>query len=157
MSNTVELHVPQESQTQGFKPLDEVVWHAWVQKNDLQDKQRAASSIKAVTWASIAVLIAAAVVSPYILAPYVYAYEVVVRSVIALGAIVIMFESLRVRQYAFTPLFAGIVLVFNPVFPRFVLSGNWPIVITSTLPFIASLVWMNEKAQRATVSTSASA
>ncbi len=61
------------------------------------------------------------------------------RFAIGLGAIVIMFESLRARQYAFTALFAAIVLFFNPLLPLFALSGNGLILFASVLPFVASL------------------
>jgi hypothetical protein len=155
VSNIVDLRVPEKSKTQEFKPLDEAIWRAWVEKNDLQDKRRAAARIKAVTWASIAVLMATAVVSSYIFAPYVSTYQAVVRSVVAIGAIVIMFESLRARQYAFTAPFAGIILVFNPVLPAFAFSGNGLILFASVLPFVASLVWMKERPRRVAVHRSA--
>jgi hypothetical protein len=154
MSNIVGLHVPQKLETQGFKPLDEAIWRAWVEKNDLQDRQRAAARIKVVTWASIGVLMAAAVVFSYIFTPYVSTYQAVVRFVVALGAIVLVFESFRARQYAFTALFAGITLLFNPVLPAFALSGNGLILFASVLPFVASLVWMKDRPRRVAVRTS---
>jgi hypothetical protein len=102
---------------------------------------------------SIGLLMIAAVVCSYVFTPYVSAYQAVVRFAIGLGAIVIMFESLRTRQYAFTALFASIVLLFNPVLPTFALSGNWVILLASMLPFVASLVWMKERTRRAAVTS----
>jgi hypothetical protein len=96
-----------------------------------------------------------AVVSLLVFAPYVSAYQVVVRFVIALGAIVIMFESLRVRQHAFTALFAGTALLFNPVLPTFALSGNLPMVVKSALAFIVSVIRMRERTRTIAISTSA--
>jgi hypothetical protein len=104
-----------------------------------------------VKWACIGVLMVTAVVSSYVFTPYVSAYQAVVRFAIGLGAIVIMFESLRARQYAFTALFAAIVLLFNPVLPTFALSGNGLILLASALPFVASLVWMKDRTRRAAV------
>lgn len=146
---TRDLHEPHEHSS---KPLDEAVWRTWLNKNLLQEKQRAATRIKAVKWVCVGVLISTAVMSPHVFAPYVSAYQAVVRFVIALGAIVIMFESLRVRQYAFTALFAGTALLFNPVVPTFALSGNWPMVITSALAFVASLIWMRERTRTIAIS-----
>lgn len=60
----------------------------------------------------------------YVSSPYVVAYQTVVRFAIGLGVIVIMFESLRTRQYKFTALFGAVVLLFNPVVPTFALAGN---------------------------------
>jgi hypothetical protein len=64
-----------------------------------------------------------------------------------------MFESLRTRQYAFTALFAAVVLLFNPVLPTFALAGNWVILLAGVLPFVASLVWMKERTRKAAVPT----
>jgi hypothetical protein len=82
-------------------------------------------------------------------------YQAVVRFAIGLGAIVLMFKSFRVRQYALTGLFAAIVLLFNPVLPTFSLSRNWAILLASVLPFVASLVLMQERAPRPAAPASA--
>jgi hypothetical protein len=151
MSNTIHFEGTRDSQTHSSKPLDEAVWRAWLKKNLLDERQRAAARIKAVKWACIGVLIVAAVMSSYVFAPYVSVYQAVVRFAIGFGAIVIMFESLRARQYAFTALFAAIVLLFNPVLPTFALSGNWPILLASVLPFVASLMKNRTRRAAATV------
>jgi len=155
MSNSIEFQGTLHSQAHSSTPLDEIVWRAWLKKNLLQERQRADIRIKAVKWACISVLIATAVVSSYVSPSYLSAYQAVARFAIALGAIVIMFKSLRERQYVFTALFAGIVLLFNPVLPAFALSGNWLILLASALPFIASLIGMKERTRRITVPASA--
>jgi hypothetical protein len=155
MSNSIHLELPRDSQGQSSRPVDEIVWQAWLKKNLLEEKQDAAAHIKAVTLACIGVLTVAAVVSPYVFAPYVSSYQALVRFAIGLGAIVLMFKSFRVRQYAFTGLFAAIVLLFNPVFPTFSLSGNWAILLASVLPFVASLVLMQERAPKPAAPTPA--
>jgi hypothetical protein len=154
MSHNIHFQGPRDSQAHSSKPLDETVWRAWLNKNLLEEKQSAAARIKAVKWACIGVLMATAVVSSYVLTPYVSTYQTAVRVAIGLGAIILLFESLRARGYIFTALFAAIVLLFNPVFPIFALSGNWLILLASILPFVASLVWLKERPQRAAVSTS---
>ncbi|MFZ0590217.1 MAG: hypothetical protein WAM39_07025 [Bryobacteraceae bacterium] len=151
MSTSINFEGTRDTQTHSSKPLDDAVWRAWLKKNLLEERQHAAAHIKAVKWACIAVLMVAAVVSSYVFTPYVSAYQAVVRFAIGLGGIVIMFESLRARQYAFTALFAAIVLLFNPRLPLFALSGNGLLLFASMLPFVASLVWMKDRTQRAAV------
>jgi uncharacterized protein DUF6804 len=145
MSDMIYSSEPQDSQERNLKSLDETVWRAWLQKNFLQERQRAAARIKAVNWACIGVLLVAAVVSSYIFPSYVSTYQGVLRIIIALGATIMTFESVRTRQYVSTALFAGIALLFNPVLPAFALSGNWPILFASALPFFAALASMRER------------
>ncbi len=154
MSHTIHFEEPRDSQAHSSKPLDETVWRAWLNKNLLEERRRAAARVKAVKWACIGALLATAGVSSYVFSPYISAYQTVVRFAIGLGAIVIIFESLRTRQYAFTALFAAVVLLFNPVLPAFAFAGNWVILLASLLPFIASLLWMKERTRRAAVPTS---
>jgi hypothetical protein len=139
----------------GAKPLDQTVWRAWLAKNRQQERQRAFARRKAVKWACIGVLLVAVVVSSSVWTRSVSTYEAVVRFALALGAIVLLFESLRARQYALAILFAAIVLLFNPFLPTFALAGNGALLLASMLPFVASLVWINERTQRAAVPASA--
>jgi hypothetical protein len=155
MSPIIHFEGPPDSQVHSSKPLDESVWRAWVNKNLLEERQRAAARIKAVKWTCIGVLMATAVASSYVVPPYVTSYQAVVRFAIGLGAIVMMFQSLRTRQYAFTALFAAVILLFNPVVPAFALAGNWLILLASVLPFVASLVWMKERPRKVAASASA--
>ena len=133
------------------KPLDLIVWGAWLENNRQQDIQRAFARMKAVKWACVGLLLATVVVSSSVLTPYVSAYEAVVRFAIGLGAIILLFESLKARQYALAVLFAAILLLFNPIVPAFALAGNGALLLASVLPFVASLVRINERTQRAGV------
>lgn len=155
MSNTIEFQVTRDLQTHTSKPLDETVWRAWLEKNRVEGAQSAVARIQIVKWTCIGVLIASGVVSSYISTPYDSAYQAVVRFAIALGATVLMFESLRGRQYSFTVLFAALVLLFNPVLPPFALAGTGLFLIASVLPFVASLIWMKERTRMAAVPMSA--
>ncbi len=122
------------------KPLDEVVWQAWVAQGRAQDRRSSAARIKAVKWVSIAGLLAAAGLWSQ-LTPY----EVVVRFIVAAGAIVVMFQAFNARHYAFAAVFGALALVYNPVAPVFSFSGDWQraLVVTSAVPFVASLAWSN--------------
>lgn len=145
MSNTIQFQGTRDLQAHSQRPLDETLWRAWLGKNLLQERQRTAARMTAVKWVCIGLLVVSAVSSSYIFTPYVSAYQAVVRFAIGLGAIVVMFESLRARQYAFTALFAMVVLLFNPVLPTFAFAGNWGFLVAAVLPFLASLVWMKER------------
>lgn len=124
------------------KPLDEAVWEAWVAKGRAHDRRSSAARVKAVTWISIAALLVAAGLWSH-LAPY----DVVVRFIVAAGAIVVMSQALRTRHYAFAAVFGALALLYNPVLPVFALSGDWQraLVVASTVPFVASLAWRNVK------------
>ena len=138
----------------GAKPLNQIVWRAWLEKNRRQESQRAAARRKVVKWACIGVLLATVVVSSSVFPPYVSTYEAMVRFAIGLSALILLLESLRGRQYALMALFAVIVLLFNPLFPVFAFSGNGAILLASVLPFIASLLWINERTPGAAVPAS---
>ena len=151
MSNTIELQETRDLQAHSEKPLDETAWRGWLGKNLLQERQRVAARIKTVKWACIGVLMVGAVAFSYVFTSYVSTYQTVVRFAIGLGAIVAMFESLHAWQYAFTALFAAVVLLFNPVLPTFALAVNWAILLAAALPFLGSLVWTKQQTRRAAV------
>jgi len=151
MSNVIEYQGPEELVGRTPNALDETVWSAWMQKNLLQERQGVAARAKGVKWACLGVLLITAASSSYVFPPYVSGYETVVRFAIGIGAMLIMFQSLRARQYTFTALFAALILLFNPVFPTFAFSGSWLILLVSMIPFIASLVWMKGTSSRAVV------
>ena len=122
------------------KPLDEVVWKAWAAKGRAQDRQGSAARARAVKWVSIAALLAAAGLWFY-LAPY----DVVVRFIVAGGAIFLTFHAFHARQYALAAVFAALALLYNPVAPVFSFAGDWQraLVVASAVPFVASLAWGN--------------
>ncbi len=139
MSTSVALQESRDIQTPlMWTPLDEAAWQAWVAKGSAQDRRDTARRVKAVKWASIAALLTAAVLWSQ-LTPY----EVVVRFLVAAGAIFVMFQAFDVRQYAVAAVFAVLALLYNPVAPVFSFSGDWQraLVVVSAVPFIASLVW----------------
>lgn len=126
------------------KPLDEAAWQAWLAKNRAQQQRRNAARVKAVRWVSAVTLLVAAG-----LGSYVTPYGVFVRCVVALGAIIVMFDALRSRHYAFTIVFGTLALLYNPLAPVFSLWGGWQraLVVATAVPFVASLAW--RKARKA--------
>lgn len=120
------------------KPLDEAVWQAWVSKGQARDRRSSAARLIAVKWVSAAALLAAAALWLH-LGPY----TVLVRSVVVLGAIIVMSRFLHVRHYAFAAVFGLLALLYNPVAPVIGFAGDWQraFVAASAAPFIAALAW----------------
>jgi hypothetical protein len=118
------------------KPLDDAVWQAWKAKGRAQDKRGREARIKGLKWGSIVALLAVAGVWSQV-----PSYDIVIRCLLAAGAVGVMFEAFNKRQYALGAVFAGLVLLYNPVAPVFDFSGNWQrvLVVLSAVPFAASL------------------
>jgi uncharacterized protein DUF6804 len=118
------------------RPLDEAIWHAWMEKGRDQDRRNSAARMKAVKWVSLVGLLAVAGLWSH-LTPY----DVVARFIVAAGAIVVMFHAIHAGHYAFAAVFGALALLYNPVAPVFSFSGEWQraLVVASAAPFIASL------------------
>jgi hypothetical protein len=127
------------------RPLDEAVWQAWVAKGRSHDRRSSAARIKAVKWASIAGLLAAAGLGSH-LAPF----EVVVRFLVAASAMVVMFQALQGRYYAVAAVFGALAVFYNPVVAAFTFSGDWQraVVVASAVPFMVLLAWPNRRNAR---------
>ena len=119
-------------------PLDEAVWQAWVAKGRAQDQRSSAVQTKAVKWASVAGLLAAAGLWSH-LGPF----EVALRFLVITGATVVMFQAFQARRYAITAVFGALALLYNPVVPAFGFSGAWQraVVAVSAVLFVTALVW----------------
>ncbi len=143
MVTSVELIETQKVWTPpAEKPLDEAVWQAWLAKGRANDRRRRAAFMKGVKLVSLAGLLAAA-------GQWAHpgAYDVVVRFVVAAGALAMMFHALRWKHYVIAAVFGALVLLYNPVFPSFAFSGEWQsaLVVASAVPFVASLAWRNTR------------
>jgi len=139
MSISVELRAPENVWTPpAAKPLDEELWQAWLAKGRAQDRRRTARFIKGVRWVSISGLLAAVGYWPHPVA-----YDLVIRFVVAAGALTLMFHALASRYYVVAAVFGALVLLYNPVAPVFGFSGAWrsALVVASAVPFVASLAW----------------
>ncbi len=143
MSTTVGLkESPSRWEVPSAEPFDEAVWRAWLAKGRARDRQGSAARTKAVKWVPIVGLLASAGLWSY-LAPY----EVVVRFVVAAGAVFTMFQAFHARRYAFAVVFGALAVLFNPVVPVFSYSGDWhrTLLVASALPFMASLAWRDAR------------
>ena len=146
LSTSVESQRPREAWTPpASEPLNEAVWQAEVAKGRAQDRRCSAIRIRAVKWASIAGLLAAAGVWSHV-APF----EVVVRFLVTASAMVLIFQAFQAKDYAVSVAFGVLALCYNPVAPAFSFSGGWQraVVGASAVPFIASLVWPNGRNRR---------
>jgi hypothetical protein len=125
-----------------MKPLDETVWQAWLAKNRAEELRRSATRVKTVKWASVLTLVAAAFFGSYL-----GSYGAPVRFVLTLGAIVVMLDALKLRDYTFATVFGTLALLYNPVLPVVNFSGFWQfaLMILSALLFIVSLTWRRVK------------
>ena len=120
------------------RPLDEAAWRAWTAKGRARDKRGSAARVVAVNWVSIAVLLAAAG-----LWPHVGPFDVALRFIVSVGALVLMVHEFRAGHEIFAVVFGALALVYNPVVPTFVISGGWQraYAVASAAPFVVSLVW----------------
>jgi hypothetical protein len=128
MSTSVELPVA------GLR--EEAVWQTWVAKGRARERQGSATRVKIVKAASAAVLLITAAFASD-LAPF----ELIIRFLVALGAVVVMFQEFHARHYAIAVVFGALALVYNPAAPVFGFAGDWQrvVVAASAIPFIASL------------------
>ena len=111
----------------------ESIWHAWQRRNRLQEMARTARRTQLVTIGAITVLALTAVFWSHA-----SNVQLVMRFTIALSAFYISMRAFTARAYVWATVFAGLVIVFNPLFPAFEFSGRQPslVVLTSIGPFI---------------------
>jgi hypothetical protein len=80
------------------KLLDEALWQGWVFKDRAQEGRNHAMCIRAVKWISLAGLLLATAAGLWSdLTPY----DIIVRFMVAAGALVLMFQAFHLRRYAF--------------------------------------------------------
>jgi hypothetical protein len=120
------------------KPLDEAVWQAWAEKGHAQDGRGSAARVRVMEMVSIAALLAAAALWSH-LTPS----AVVVRFIVAAGALAVMLDAFRARHYAFAAVCGALAILYNPLAPVFGFSGDWQrgVVAASAAPFLALLAW----------------
>ena len=140
MSNPNTLQTSHGVPDVSCRPLDEAVWRRWEAKNRLHDKRIASRLTKAVKWACITTLLAAATLPLYI-APY----QNALRFIVVAGAAMVAVQALHAHRYAVAALFAATGLLYNPVIPTFSLAGNWQVLIIylTVVLFAVSLIWLD--------------
>jgi low affinity Fe/Cu permease len=72
-------------------------------------------------------------------------YEVILRFIVAGGAVVVGVQAFHARHYAFAAGFAALALLYNPIAPVFSFSGVWQLalVIATAIPFAVSFARPN--------------
>lgn len=117
-------------------------WGRWQAKNRRQDIADETLHAKLIKYASITVLLVA-------IAGWSYAadYHILVRFAVCACAVRIALLAIAARQYSWTAVFAGMALLYNPLFPVFALSGRTDLLIVaaSIAPFVASLIALKAK------------
>ncbi|HEX6880757.1 MAG TPA: DUF6804 family protein, partial [Terriglobales bacterium] len=115
------------------KPRPELEWQAWLAKGRARDLRKSAARVKAVKWVSIAVLLAKAAFWSQLTT-----YDPVVRFIVAGAALVVMSQTFHAKNYALAAVFGVVALLYNPVVPAFIFSGDWQrvAVVASALPFV---------------------
>jgi hypothetical protein len=119
-------------------PLDETAWQTWVTNGRARERRGSAVRVNATKWISIVALLAAS--GPWL---HFGPYEALVRFIVAAASIILMVQAFRTKRYVFAAAFGALALLYNPVAPVFNLSGQWQrvLVISSVVPFVASLIW----------------
>lgn len=127
------------------KTLDEAAWEAWLASNRAQNLRTSANWVKSAKWVSVVTLVAAIVFGSQL-----GSHGVIVRFVLALGAIVVMLDAVHFRHYTFATVFGTLALLYNPVLPVMDFSDFWQFVfmILSAVLFIISLTWRRVKLPR---------
>lgn len=145
MSGIVAVQTPAAApwQRPESRPLDEAVWQAWLAKGRDAEQRRSRAAHTAICWGTMITLLATAALGAQLTR-----YEVVVRFVVSAAAVAMMLQVLRRRKFALATLFGALVALYNPIAPAFRFSGGLEraFVAASAIPFIAPLVWRNEKA-----------
>lgn len=113
-----------------------ISWHDWQERNRLQDLRGVALRGKLTKYASIAVLLLAVVFWGRAAD-----YQAVLGFVVCAGAVRVAFLAAAVGRHDWASLFAGIALLYNPLYPLFALTGRleFLLVIASAGAFAASL------------------
>jgi hypothetical protein len=145
MFTTVALpELREEREPSRSVPLNEALWHSWVEKGRAQDRRDTAVRMRAVTWISVAGLLAMAGFWSRL-----SQYEVMVKCIVTAGAMVAMFHAIHARRYGFAGVFGALALLYNPVVPVFHFSGDWLrlVAVASAAPFVASLALRNERTE----------
>jgi hypothetical protein len=138
--------VSQETQGTAEPPTaktDAVAWQAWIGKSRARERRANARRVKAVKSISAAVLLATAALWSNLAQ-----FDIVIRFVVGIGAMVVMFQAFHAGRYAVAALFGALALLYNPVAPAFSFSSEWQrvVVAVSSIPFISSLVWRDARA-----------
>ena len=119
------------------KPLDETLWRAWVIKGRVRERQDNIARTRALKWAVVVALLGATVLTP-VPAPF----QILLRFVVAIAAVVVMFQAIHARRYGLAAVFGALLVIYNPVAPPIHFSTDWQraLLAASAIPFAAPLL-----------------
>lgn len=122
----------------GIEPLNDTLWQAWLAKGRARDTRKRAEFHAVVRCVSVAVLLVAAGVWSNLAA-----WDVMVRFIVAAGALAIMLQALRSADYAIAGVFGVVAVLYNPIAPVFSFAGEWQrgLVLGTALLFAVSFYW----------------
>ena len=122
-----------------MRSMDESVWQAWVAKGHAADKSKRAKLSASIRYVVIAVLLLAAAGVGSNSA----SQDVIVRFIVAAGALFIALHAFRSAAYAVAIVFGLIALLYNPIAPMFELTGDWQrvTVLGTAVLFMISFYW----------------
>ena len=138
MSTAVALLGSQGTVELPTAKTDKVAWQAWIGKSRARERRNNAKRVMVVKLISMAVLLSAAALWTDL-----SQFHIVIRFLVAIGAVVVMHQAFHEKRYAIAALFGALALLYNPVVPTFGFSGEWQrvVVAASSIPFISPLVW----------------
>lgn len=115
----------------------ERVWRAWQEEGRTQERGRVATRLKLIKWGSMLALALAAA-----LWTWAAEYDVLLRFAVTGGAFGVARQAAGQREYRWVAAFVLLMVLYNPIFPLFSLTGSasFAIVLATLVVFGASLV-----------------
>ena len=146
MSAKEEFHERKSEWSALVQPLDEAIWDKWVAEGEAKNRYQRVLALRALATGCLVALLVAAVFWSRFSPPY----DLIVRFIVACGAVALMLHSFRRRRYVMVLLFVALTLLYNPIVRCFSFSGGWQhaLVIASILPFAATLLTAQNRAYR---------
>lgn len=118
---------------------DERLWQNWLAQGHLRDRASALRHVAAVRWCLAVILIAVALFWGFVPNPD---YDLVVRFIVALGAVCLMVYEFRRGRLALAVLAGLLAWLYNPVTPSFSFIGLWNrgLLVVSSMVFLLPLM-----------------
>jgi hypothetical protein len=122
---------------------DEIVWRAWRKRNRLEEHDRQLARVTAVKALFVAVLLLT-IVFWSSAADYASA----IRLALTVAATFAAMQAFKLRSYALAMIFGAMAVIYNPVFPVFLLTGStaFAIVAMTAVAVGASMMYSSIRA-----------
>src|SRR5579871_4894334 len=102
MSIPKDLRGPTETFEPASRRTDDAIWNAWIAKGRAGERRNTARRVQAVKFAATAVLLAVAAFWADLAQ-----YAVVIRIIVAVSAVVVIFEQFHAKRYTIAALFGA--------------------------------------------------